>query len=166
MQITLETLSGLLSLVEATGFNPSIVAGGAVRDTLLDRPVKDIDVFERRAQSLATALGGKLEVRSEWVQYPNAYSIADITGTAFGVPIQIIGLFEKDPIADVEHYDAGICQCWVTANSSEAKMTDSCRHDIANKTITYFGDAGLRNEKRVARLKEKFPDFEFVEALS
>jgi hypothetical protein len=164
-----------------------IIGGGAVRDTLLGRPVKDIDVFvqadpaDLRLPMIQQALGS-LGFSEQWMiqqalgslgfseqrvvtgEYPDAL-IADFLMPDGHPPIQVITL-GRDPVDDVHHYDFGLSQCFVTPNG--LFVTDKHTTDFLDRTITYTGSADTaiearrRSAKRLARLREKYSDFIFL----
>lgn len=150
--------------------NPSlIVAGGAPRDILSDVRIKDIDVFVEcefiegqttkfcnGCRALANHYDGVPTFRDSHPDYSNFFSICDIQ-TASGV-IQVIGL-DRDPIDDVQNYDFGLSQIFVTPNG--CFMTLAAAQDRQNKTITFtpsnLDDKSVaRSKKRLASLRERY----------
>lgn len=67
------------------------------------------------------------------------------------------------PTEIIEEFDFGICQIGMTTNG-EVFITDAFLDDFNNKTLTIVNHRpGERKEKRISRMKEKFPDWEFKE---
>lgn len=162
----------------------AIIAGGAVRDTVTGKPVKDIDIFvmltsdddkasEKFAiacEKLAKKLGGELEIDSSPEFYCGQLDLARVTVKEEGEPdeiYEIIGIWNEYPDNDVHDYDFGLSQMFVT--SSGLFMTPAAAKDLQNKTITYMHagkmrdhDNRLRSKRRLARLRAKYSDWTFV----
>lgn len=167
----IESLANLLKLVEAAGFDGHvpIIAGGAVRDTLLGGPVKDIDVFvylepedsgevfEHRVRLLALAAGGTTTFSSSDPAHPRFFDIATIRGSRFDLDIQIIGAY-VDPIASVNTFDFGICQCYVLSTGEVVELP-ACLDDMANQTLTYLGPRRMAggDKAHMERILAKYP---------
>lgn len=155
----------LTRLENIVGFGDAVIAGGAVRDFLLNRPFKDIDVFlpagsfseptlEEIQASIVKALGPSAFVtRTNVVSYGGWLSrhsdpslVATITVTWRGVTVQVILLSLKPDPLDVfevlERVDFGICQCAYARkipgheNSPEIIVTDAWIKDYQGKTFT------------------------------
>ena len=96
------------------------IAGGAVRDTILDREIADIDVFIAdehvdEAASLLRSSFGYVKV-GEWKQYlgfsdPAMTRVAKFEKADATIPICIIGLLPGfvDPKKNIERFDFGVC---------------------------------------------------------
>lgn len=166
-----------------------IIAGGAPRDVLSGVAVKDIDIFvEFDANSLFLAgksySPGDLFAQrcakvakmfpesvmtfkkantdySTWEDICNIH-IADLDTANPGKNlIEIVGLYETQPIDDVPSYDFGLSQVFVTPTGYF--QTQAAIDDRAHKTITYtpspFQDDAsfLRSVARYQRLRAKYP---------
>jgi hypothetical protein len=121
------------------------IAGGAVRDTLLERPIKDIDVFlhyayiDEAARQLRSEFG-YVKV-GEWTQYlgfsdPIISGLAKFEKADEATPISLIGLNAEG--ADVElnlyRFDFGIC---MAAWDGEKVITlPEYRRDLEAKSFT------------------------------
>lgn len=162
----------------------AIIAGGAVRDTVTGKPVKDIDIFvmltdddDKASEKFATAceklakeLGGEVELDCSPEAYGGQFDLARITVKEEGEPdeiYEVIGIWEEYPDNDVHDYDFGLSQMFVT--SSGLFMTPAAAKDLQNKTITYMHagklrdlDNRLRSKRRLARLRAKYSDWTFV----
>jgi hypothetical protein len=98
------------------------IAGGAVRDTLLERPIRDVDVFlhDNHADAAATALRfefGYVKV-GEWKQYegfsdPAVTRVAKFEKANETIPLCLIALSRGavDEIGrdNIRRFDFGIC---------------------------------------------------------
>jgi hypothetical protein len=96
------------------------IAGGAVRDTLLEKPIHDIDVFmsDEHVDQAATVLRsehGYVKV-GEWKQYlefsdPAMTRLAKFEKADETIPVCIIGLKPRfaNPRDNIARFDFGIC---------------------------------------------------------
>jgi hypothetical protein len=120
------------------------IAGGAVRDTILDRPIKDIDLFlpntatESAAQLLRTRFG-YVKV-GEWAQYegfsdPVVERLAKFENAREAIPLCLIGLRSPMPMREnLERFDFGVCM--VAWDGARTIRTDEFDRDVENKTFT------------------------------
>lgn len=118
---------------------PCIIAGGAVRDTLLGRAVKDIDVFMDSAyktvfMNSVSAQYWKRLGRSH-TEYKLANVVDEVYETSFGYqwPVQVI-FCSIDPEEYVTRYfDLGICKAWY--DGTRIHCHKDFIKDVNNKTI-------------------------------
>jgi hypothetical protein len=121
------------------------IAGGAVRDTILGRPIKDIDVFIRHdtaeeAAKLLRASFGYLKV-GEWEQYalfsdPTVAGVAKFEKADETIPICLIALKEDlGPTENIGRFDFGICMAAWTGVGEFIKNPRFTR-DIESETFT------------------------------
>ena len=120
------------------------VGGGAVRDTLLERPIKDIDLFldavaTDEAAALLRSQFGFVKV-GEWESYemfsdPAVIRVAKFEKAEEAIPICLIGLKHPRMMqANLERFDFGIC---MAAWDGEVVYTASeYNTDIERKTFT------------------------------
>jgi hypothetical protein len=121
------------------------IAGGAVRDTILGRPIKDIDVFlnyqhtDTVAQMLHSKFGYVKETR-EWTKYQNlsdpvVVDAINLEKADETIPLNLIGLDEpKTMQMNVERFDFGICMAaW---NGEKVYTAPQFETDVKNKTFT------------------------------
>jgi hypothetical protein len=122
------------------------VAGGAVRDTLLERQIRDVDIFARDdASDTAAALlrtnFGYVKV-GEWKQYlhfsdPMVARVAKFEKADETIPICLIGLVEDlDMRANIARFDFGVCMAaW--SGGDDFMLSDArFKRDIESKTFT------------------------------
>jgi hypothetical protein len=121
------------------------IAGGAVRDTILERPIRDIDIFlphttGDQAVALLRTEFGYVKV-GEWKQYehfsdPAVVRVAKLEKADETIPICLIGL-TKDlaPDDNIARFDFGVCMAaW---DGTGAMITnDDFKRDIESKTFT------------------------------
>ena len=121
------------------------IAGGAVRDTILDRPIRDVDIFLSNtdadpAAALLRAKFGYVKV-GEWKQYmgfsdPMMVRVAKFEKADETIPICLIGLKEDlSPSDNIERFDFGVCMAaW--SGGEFILRDDHFKRDIESKTFT------------------------------
>ena len=124
----------------------SHIAGGSVRDTILQKPIHDIDIFvsDEHVDAAAVCLRadhGYVKV-GEWTQYesfsdPAMTRVAKFERADETIPICIIGLMSKyaDASANMARFDFGVC---MAAYYGGEKMIQTYEFelDVRNKTFT------------------------------
>ena len=121
------------------------VAGGAVRDTLLDKPIRDIDVFvdDVAVDEVATMLRSNFGYvkTGEWVEYlgfsdPAMTRVAKFEKAEETIPLCIIGLKSRyaSPEANISRFDFGVCMAAFDGESTlrAAEFDD----DVNDKAFT------------------------------
>ena len=142
---------------------PLAVAGGAVRDTLLGRPVKDIDVFYR--EPLIRTAGLKpmsLTACKELVpsyepqgeeEYDDRLAVWDD-----GNGLQFIQVpdFQEDPIGNwiMESFPCSLSEVWF--DCVQLHMTSAFIEAVIKKQLVFKDNA---KPGYVERIKAKYPDF-------
>jgi hypothetical protein len=141
---TVQYYRNILDSLRVCVANNIHIAGGAVRDTILERPIKDIDIFlpHDAAEAAANKLRydfGYVKV-GEWQSY-EGFSDQAITGVAKfesaheTIPICLIGL-KKDlaPAENIARFDFGICMAGWAGDGiiKDPRFT----RDIESKTFT------------------------------
>jgi Poly A polymerase head domain len=121
------------------------IAGGAVRDTLLHKPIHDIDVFMsdehvEEAAALLRPTYGYVKV-GEWKQYlefsdPAMTRVAKFEKADETIPICIIGLVPDCTTvkANLSRFDFGICMA--AFDGKETIRTAEFDFDAENRTFT------------------------------
>jgi hypothetical protein len=121
------------------------IAGGAVRDTILSKPIHDIDVFMgdehvEEAAALLRSTCGYVKV-GEWKQYlgfsdPAMTRVAKFEKATETIPICIIGLRPDytNVGANLSRFDFGICMA--AFDGKETVRTDEFDSDAENRTFT------------------------------
>ena len=120
------------------------IAGGAVRDTILERPIKDIDLFlsdaaTDRAAQLLRARYGYVKV-GEWTQYegfsdPAVARLAKFENAGEVIPLCLIGLSSALSVREnIERFDFGVCMAaW---DGGEIIRTTEFNEDVKDQTFT------------------------------
>lgn len=151
---------------------PAVLAGGYLRDTLMGRPVKDVDFFiEGPLEVLDLQVrfpAAKLEPFSEWLAYRGreVRSVWNLGTTQDGLPMQLIELLPGLSVTErAEAHDFGLCQIW-TNDGVHIHTTEAFSLDATNKTFTLktCEDASEleRSLRRYQRLRQKYPEFTLV----
>lgn len=169
----------ILSKLKAAGVTGALIAGGACRDHILGKPVKDIDVFVPDQENIEMKLGaafGHLHVNPIIAaEYAGAGGEVDhVYEVSFGddpfgdshIPVQVIVLAQGlDPIERAKHHDFGICQCWYVGNGL-IESTHAFHLDKSSSTFTldYCENAQQfgRSLRRWDRFAKRFPEFSLV----
>jgi hypothetical protein len=121
------------------------IAGGAVRDTILEKPIHDIDVFmaDEHVEAAAACLRmthSYVKV-GEWTRYegfsdPAMSRVAKFEKADETIPICVIGLRPDyaEPRENIARFDFGVC---MTAFDGETTIrTDEFERDVAGQTFT------------------------------
>lgn len=152
----------------------AVIAGGAVRDSLSCKPIKDIDVMTGTAitralmRKLADHMGGYVENADASTASGDESFEYIINFEDQRLPLNVIDLnfFEiKDPIANVFDFDFGLSQVAVIPEG--VLHTEAYIRDAMRQSITYMGDRGRSkwriesSARRMARLKRKYPNHFF-----
>lgn len=170
---------------------PVILAGGAVRDALLNRPIKDYDFFTAsRVPTLGEVFLLELELGLEEGSIRTQPTYDDEEGyfadevaailswphPVTGIEVQLIILRgEYTTLRDfVARFDLGLCQCALTTN--EWCFSPAFFTDVEQRTMTYLRQPSMigelvtensqseidRSVRRYARLHNKYPQYRLV----
>jgi len=171
----------ILSKLKDAGITGALIAGGACRDHILGRPVKDIDVFVPSQPNidvkLAKAFGAfnvspiiAAEYAGAGGEVEHVYEIQEEDADPFAphplerVPVQVIVLAPGlDPIERAQHHDFGICQVWYL-NRNFFAHTEAFHLDMQFKTFTLDHCEDQQQFDRSVRrwtgkFAQRFPEF-------
>ena len=168
-----------------THFPEAVIAGGALRDLHFNKSIKDVDVFvsslgKDSVEGLIKGLYPETEFSGPTVYQMIPESIADYTSWAErdgirGVwqvihdldtpPLQIIALDRPVSMFSIAgRCDFGFCQ--VASDGYSIHYTDAFHFDATFNAATYTGpyadDQIMRSRRRSARLKDRYPDRQFI----
>lgn len=133
-----------LWLEQAKRWPDGVIAGGCLRDLILNKPVNDVDIF----------VPGLTAEESEGVdEYAMGFVV--INTLENGIKFQIIKHRFQDIFDVLDHFDTGICK---VAYPGYWLLTADFQKDVNNKTITVYRE-NWRHEPHLEKLKAKFPDF-------
>ena len=174
----------LSALKKNTG-TEALIAGGAVRDTLLGRPIKDVDVWVRGAFPAAlipwiesvVAEGDFVSVRkvcagdyikhfgSEKMHVGRVLEVMVDHRYGGDVMFNIIEMVGATSWEDVvNHFDFGVCRAWLAFDGT-LMFGNEFLKDACARTFTYLGKDGTdeRSWNRWERFKaDKYRDWSFV----
>jgi hypothetical protein len=119
-----------------------------VRDTILERPIRDVDIFlhEPAADEAAALLRsefGYVKV-GEWKRYagfsdPLVERVAKFEKADETIPVCLIGLKEDlTPEDNVERFDFGVCMAYWQGGSRSIQTTDQFKKDVEQQTFTLY----------------------------
>jgi Poly A polymerase head domain len=122
------------------------IAGGAVRDTILERPIRDIDIFlphtaSDQAAALLRTKFAYVKV-GEWKQYlqfsdPMVVRVAKFEKADEIIPICLIGLSEDlTPHDNIARFDFGVCMAAWQGGDTPLFSSNCFKRDIESKTFT------------------------------
>jgi hypothetical protein len=133
-------------LVTLQGIAPEAhIAGGAVRDTILQKQIADIDVFMKdehveEAAALLRSSCGYVKV-GEWTQYlefsdPAMTRVAKFEKADETIPICVIGLLPgyATPEANIARFDFGVCMA--AFDGKQIIRTDQFDEDATDHKFT------------------------------
>lgn len=132
----------------------AIIAGGAVRDYMLQGPHRDIDVFLLYQNFID--LPGEFKYDAPDIpredEYPkDAAPFAVLNYTYKGNKIQLI-YTEKSPREHIDTFDIGLCQMWY---DGEIHMTKIAEQDWRDHTLTTLRQCE-KTPNRLAKLAERY----------
>lgn len=158
-----EQIQKYLSKLHVAGATSAVIAGGAVRDSLFGKPVKDIDIFVSKEQAhfITEVFSVEKNLYCGYINIPDVDGVFDIPVTHTELPVQIITMDEGMSPADRLHtFDFGFCQ--VAYDGKNIITTENFLNDYKNNTITLVYCENQheydRSMRRFERLKEKYPD--------
>lgn len=180
MKLPIEWLEALRNVQE--DFPEAVIAGGALRDLLCEKPVKDVDIFiamrpgysaEVVRHLLMNRLGSEVTtvIGQQLVEYSDALAdvaaVFDVTQVlGDGTPVQVIMVAaETLSLHSVcDRFDFGICR--VATNGREDFISPDFVHDLENRVFTCnsFGSAReKRSLARYERLQEKYQGWTLIQ---
>jgi len=147
----------LLSYVKEAGATDAVVAGGAIRDMLLQKPISDIDVFYTGEVKKHAALTKDLTYSP--VGYPEGWEVThQVTCLHFPVKIQLI----RVPTTIMEHletFPSPLCRVLYSQESGLVGVGEFFCYNVRMKQLVidkkidgYYLD----------KLQEKFYDYKTV----
>lgn len=150
-----------------------VIGGGAIRDSILGRPIKDVDVF-LRAKDHNYSLDSELTKRIRCSPQTLAYGRADMHGAwdflqhIEGYPAQLI-LADFENLEDLAHtFDIGLSR--VTYDGERIYVSPEFTQDVHDKAFRIRRADNPheleRSLRRVQRHLEKYPEFSLDPAYS
>lgn len=174
-----QQIKDVLSKLHAGGFPSAIVAGGAIRDYIFGKPIKDIDVFVSWDDwfTLAQYCGvsftkildrdSAIEAWSLYLEIPDVYCVYGVTPVDGELPVQIIVMKPGlTPVQRVDQLDFGFCQAYYDGGRKGIGITNHFAEDAQKKSITLVHcenqNGFYRSMIRYERLMQKYQEFQLV----
>lgn len=165
----------LACLHEIIGEKYFILAGGAVRDVILDKPIGDIDIFFFSALEFQTAkrhFNGARGIVQTKVSNDESYGERDweshkYSDVSTGVEYNIIYNPKVGNTAQLlDTFDVGLCKIYFDIDKGVYKHPHFIE-DMVNKTLTFRPNTGAKATEagisvvwHIPKLIKKFPDYE------
>lgn len=141
------------------GVTEIYIAGGYLRDTLLGKPIKDIDVFLYASEQNIELMQCKSDFVKTSVEAYNS-QMFHLTGNITGTRLNLI--FPKYPWhKHFETFDIGLCKICYDVKQNILKQSPEFRRDVDNKTITLLPNPRPCQE-HVDRVMRKYPDYRVI----
>jgi hypothetical protein len=128
------------------------IAGGCLRDTLLGKPVADIDVFHEGELTETHGLTSQ-----PLLDLPGEYDspVAIWNGDCFGMPVQLI---QVESLAErLQEFSCTLSQVYFM--DGELRMTPQFLHSVRDKTLKF---AHWCRPAYRAKITAKFPDYKIL----
>ena len=148
----------------------AFIGGGYARDTILNKPIKDIDMFvlsslDTLALTLTpdygsvTNLGGSGGNLRDDVVYIEKYDDKDV---------DIIYMDQSSILNVCYNFDTSICQCYTVLNDEgglETYISEDFKQYLDNNIIYLYKDI-ISCDSHLDRIRAKFPDAIFEKKMS
>lgn len=162
----------IMSALKKFGAQDIVVAGGCIRDTLLGKPVKDIDVFFTGTielddkSDLAKHYGIKWNTSKEFVnniKYEDSdLEVADTNLLFEGIdyPVQLIAVKTNkgnmvDIKATIDKFPCGLSKVALDSNGNLSMWSDFLQNDFF-KIVSYSPETPIKYK---TKLQQKYPEF-------
>jgi hypothetical protein len=167
-----DTLDNLLDIAVSVFGNNVMIAGGAVRDALLNKPVKDIDIFIQ-SKSVDQDLLEKFQklTNSSYTKeantygYSNTISVVDVVDGTCGKPVQLVFVASLQ-----KHFDSfSINLSKVKYTKDGLVMSTGFINDVKHKKITFtptnLAAVDIQYQQQyLDRVAKKYNDWTIVNA--
>jgi len=149
----------------------AFIGGGYARDTILNKPIKDIDVFvlsslcplaptlELSCYGNRTNLGGSGGNLRDDVVYIEKYDDKDV---------DVIYMDQESILNVCYNFDTSICQCYTILNDEgvlETYISEDFKQYLDNNIIYLYKDISTC-DSHLERIRAKFPDAIFEKKMS
>ncbi len=146
---------------------PIIVAGGYLRDMVLKKPIKDIDIFTTTPKFHSAFKMVATRSPSDHEHYNRIVGfkyLCDITHEEFGVKWNFV-FFDEDPAFNVKSLITGFdyTNCQIGFDGQGLEITTNFLRDCRDKVLRRVNDTIGNKDVRKQRMTEKFPDWKYVD---
>ena len=152
MELQPKLIQGLEAVKELEQYYDKIsfvIAGGAVRDQIMGKPINDIDIYcnllmkskavqKTFLQVLDTMFSGKW-IGTPTTTFDSKYNKFHVTSVELigGPKLEFISIDPKDTIASIiDRFDIGLCQASIY--KEKLWTSDEFQRDKENKTLTVY----------------------------
>ncbi len=153
----MKALTTVLIHLEESGCFGTI-AGGAIRDMLLQKPVSDIDVFyegELNEKSLSSYL---TQIKAANQTYPDGFTVThNVSLTGLPVPIQLIQV--KDIVKHIETFPTQMSRVWYAHEDGLHGIDLDFVHNVKHNEFVWDAKVDM---PYYDKLKEKYSDWKHV----
>lgn len=151
------------ALVNAQLHNPADIwiAGGFLRDTLLGKPIKDVDVFVNTSTNFPTFCLEGMSPSSDEVYSESEMCCFKVVGTRLNIIQLLNGVGVKEYID--KKFDLGLCQIGIPlVGQSQYTLytTPAFEEDCKNKTLTVIN--GASPSEHISRVANKYHDHTLI----
>ena len=146
---------------------PVIIAGGFLRDMVLDRKIKDIDVFTTtpKEHSAFKMVATEHPTAAEHYRRIVGFKyLCDITHEAHGIKWNFV-FFNEDPEFNCRRLITGFdyTNCQIGFDGQALEVSARFLKDCRDKKLRRVNDTIGNKDIRKARMLEKFPDWEYID---
>lgn len=137
----------------------AIIAGGAVRDAVLMRPIKDLDVWVGLDDYVETPTMKNNTSGSEYDSGSYVNAVFDDTKPWSPYPINVIVVRSAQVDVDklLNEFDYGLCK--IAYSSKGLHLTEHFRCDAFHKVMSFGYPRGFTSPFRYEKLSMRYPDF-------
>jgi len=157
----LNLLSAVLFRCHLSSAKNAVIAGGAIRDMLLDKEIADIDVFFSGPinKFSLTALFDKVEECGNGLYEDSSFNVLyKITDKILPVPIQIIQV-EGDVKEHISKFPTPLSRVSYSEETAIQGLTKQFIQNAYYKTVVFDKPV---NYQYLYKMKQKFPDWKIT----
>lgn len=158
MNYDISYLKSLRLILLDLGMSSAIIAGGAIRDMVLSKPIKDIDIFYWKKETPKKTLVFDLEEVS--IKYENSNFNITHEGIHVDFPSYKLQLIAVDELEIMDwcntYFDLDICKVYF--NLAGITLTQYFLETVKNKRLGKDPFA-LSISPHIKRVQEKYPEF-------
>lgn len=158
-------------------FPSAVIAGGALRDLMNNKPIKDVDIFVPIYEDYVGSLDAAYE--AVWNMFKgetiNLDPASEYHSSELNTDRDIHAIFDliRGPLFEETQYDIILCKpeaalvhtfdiniCQIIYDGKQVRFTGAYAHGILTRTIKVMNvNRTDRNQRRVERMQEKYTDF-------
>ncbi len=147
----------------------TIVAGGAIRDTILEREIADIDVFVPSGSIMSKwpceedgnilwNMGFRAMINDDYGVGTKVYE----NRTKYDLPVQIIMHKEPTPSRIISAFPVSISRVYWSPKDNRIWKAPSFNNSVKRKVVFYRSDT---NKNYIGKIKEKYGDYKWSEVV-